>query len=147
MCLSNQYQAELKRKLLEAGVVDSPALSDNTSMNGIRVSPMDRQLDALAPPRYSLTTPTELPEIALPMGGLTDVARGVRSTTPASAPRSATGSPETPNKGVESLLQLFATGWNPDLPDPREMDHLYVLFSLYGRLGANRLLQGAIILR
>ena len=95
-------------------------------MNGIRVSPIERQLDSLAPPRYSLTTPMEHPVIELPQGGLSDVARGLPTTRPNSAPRSATASPETPGggKGVESILQLFAYGWNPDLPDPREMDHL-----------------------
>ena len=119
--------ADLKRKLQEAGVVGSPAPSESTTLtNGIRVSPIDQQLDALAPPRYSLTNPTELPEIRLPQGGLSTVTRAVRSTSPASAPRSATASPETPadKKGVDSLLQLFALGWNPDLPDPREMEHL-----------------------
>lgn len=122
-----QRAAELKRKLQEAGVVGSPAASEVTNAtNGIRVSPIDQQLDALAPPSYSLTSPPELPEIRLPQGGLRSVTRAVRSISPTSVPRSATASPETPieKKGVESLLELFALGWNPDLPDPREMENL-----------------------
>lgn len=120
-CLISSFKAELKRKLQEAGIANSPSPSDYP--NGRGHSPAEKRLSSLAAPAHNR------PDIALPRAGL-DVAR-LGSTSPTSLPRSRTSSPDMNGQGTESLLSLFAFGWNPDLPDPAEMRRLSETFLLF----------------
>ncbi|THH11119.1 hypothetical protein EW145_g858 [Phellinidium pouzarii] len=131
--------AELKRKLQEAGIANSPTPSE--FLNGARSSPAERRLSSLAPPSYTVISSPELvvpaprSDISLPRGGL-DVARSLRSTSPASLPRSTTSSPDMNGQGPESLLSLFAYGWNPDLPGPAEMRRIIEAFFTFDPCGS-----------
>ncbi|KAL5495283.1 hypothetical protein ACEPAI_746 [Sanghuangporus weigelae] len=118
--------AELKRKLQEAGIASSPSPSEFP--NGRSHSPAEKRLSSLAPPQF------DRPDITLPRAGL-DVAR-LGSTSPSSLPRSQTSSPDTNGQGTESILSLFAFGWNPDLPDPAEMRRLIEVFFLNDPCGS-----------
>lgn len=93
------------------------------------------RLSSLAPPAYRITASPEpigsgaRSEISLPRAGL-DVHRGLRSSSPTSQPRSSTSSPDLTGGGVGEILSLFLVGWNPDLPNPAHMRHMYVLIHL-----------------
>lgn len=121
---------DLKLKLQEAGIANSPTPSDYS--NGVRASPAERRLSSLAPPSYTVSPVPERrhprPDITLPRAGL-DVASPLRSTSPGTLQHNAVSSPDLNGVGAESILSLFAYGWNPDLPGPAEMRHLYVLKS------------------
>ncbi|KAI5124715.1 hypothetical protein M0805_004321 [Coniferiporia weirii] len=130
---------ELKQRLQEAGIASSPSPSDFS--NGTRPSPAERRLSSLAPPSYTITSPSDPPilaprsDISLPRGGL-DVASSLRSTSPTSLPRSTTSSPDMNGQGAESLLSLFAYGWNPDLPGPSEMRRIIEVFFTFDPCGS-----------
>ena len=113
--------AELKRKLEEAGIANSPPTSELSNDSHIS----DRRLSSLAPPSYNMAASPDPPaprsDISLPRAGL-----NVVDTLRTGSPRTSnTSSPDLTLTSTESLLSLFAFGWNPDLPDPAEMRYLF----------------------
>ncbi|PAV22367.1 hypothetical protein PNOK_0232400 [Pyrrhoderma noxium] len=116
--------AELKRKLEEAGIANSPPTSELSNDSHIS----DRRLSSLAPPSYNMAASPDPPaprsDISLPRAGL-----NVVDTLRTGSPRTSnTSSPDLTMTSTESLLSLFAFGWNPDLPDPAEMRYLIDVF-------------------
>lgn len=60
----------------------------------------------------------------LPRAGL-DVTSPLRSTSPG-IPQNGVSSPDLNGNGADPLLSMLYHGWNPDLPDPKEMRQLSV---------------------
>lgn len=136
-------KADLKHRLQEVGGAHAQPANEAPFSN--HSSPAAARLASLAPQSFIVTSPERMAsapplprqEISLPRAGL-DVTSSIRSTSPASQPRSSTSSPEIQGGGPEALLKLIAHGWNPDLPDPMEMRRMQVVLLLV--MAANNIL-------
>lgn len=66
--------------------------------------------------------------ITLPHASL-DMGHHLGTGSPESQFRGSSGSPEMPHRGrslSDPLMDMFLSGWDPDLPDPETLRHLYV---------------------
>ncbi|TDL28495.1 hypothetical protein BD410DRAFT_226567 [Rickenella mellea] len=120
--------SELKCKLHDAGLAWSPAPSNGQleHANGARSATQPASFDS---PPYGVQTspPNGRGDITLPRAGLNE-------TMGFSSPRTVANS-RTSSPGIRVFdpthrdpMELLYSGWNPDLPDPDEMNKLVTAF-------------------
>src|ERR1700722_15291388 len=120
------FTAQLRGKLYEQQTRLSPddssrlLLSNHNRHPSSSSAPEQHALDSLG---NQLGSGISLPHASLAMANL------MPADNPNSRFQNENGSPQMATKGSDPFMDLLFSGWNPDLPDPPLLNHLFVFVS------------------